>query len=163
MNEDRHLLEIFPGAAFWYHCSVPMALLDLERMRAIAVNSGASHNENAKSGRCYYLEGDALWFDFQPQSFDLIVRSNGFGIFHSFIIDRKCERWLKSSGLYRVLAPGVKGLKDLFSLQDGQIRFCNEGLHGTCESSGSPSWPEIKECADSFQEPNVKKFSWIQL
>lgn len=67
MNRHCNLLEIFPEAAFWYQCTDPNSLLDLESLRAVAVHSGASHNEKGSSSRCYYLQGDPLWFDFQPQ------------------------------------------------------------------------------------------------
>ena len=124
MNRERNLLEIFPDAAFWYQYTEPTALLELERLRSVALNSGASHNQKGAPARCYHLQGDPLWFDFQPQVFDLIARSNNFGIFHSFIIDRKCERWLKLDGIYGVFGPGVRGLKDLFTIQKDQLSFC---------------------------------------
>lgn len=129
MNSNCNLLEIFPEAAFWYQCNNPTSQLDLESLRAVAVKSGASHSQKGSSARCYYLQGDALWFDFQPQTFDLIGRSSNFGIFHSLIIDRRCERWLRSAGIYGVFPPGVRGLKDLFTLNDDQLSFRAHNLH----------------------------------
>lgn len=128
MSLRCNLLEIFPEAAYWYQCSHLSSLLGLENLRAAAVQSGASQNENGTSSRCYYLQGDALWFDFQPQTFDLIARSSSFGIFHSFIIDRKCERWLRSTGVYGVFAPGAQGLKDFFTSKSDQLSFCAHHL-----------------------------------
>ena len=160
MNLHCNLLEIFPEAAFWYQCTHRNSLLDLESLRAVAAQSGASHNEKSSSSRCYYLQGDALWFDFQPQTFDLIARSSNFGIFHSFIIDRKCERWLRSSGIYGVFAPGVRGLIDLFTLKDDQLSFCAHHLQIKAGQTFGALHPEKSTNINSLEPQPLAAIPW---